>query len=197
MSRKTPAPRRTTQPQIEFTRRRVTASGAITSQDALIEVDSSGGAVVQTLPPASSVPPGAAFVVVWVAGTAAVSVDPNGNDTVNGGAAGVAFVFGENSVRAAEFVSDGLTGWQVTDTAVLRNRTITVSITAGTLTATSANLGLGSLAAARLVCGFQGAAPDATLTRVSALGNVDGTITVTGNANATAPVTVAVFADAR
>lgn len=197
MSRRAPAPRRVTQPGIELTRRRVTATGAITIQDELLEVDTSGGAVVLTLPPASGVPAGAGFLVVWVAGAAAASVDPNGNDTINGGAAGVAFAFGDNSVRAAQFVSDGLTGWQVTDTGVVRNRTITVSITAGTLTATSANLGLGSLAAVRLVCGFQGAAPDATLTRVSALGNVDGTVTVTGNANATAPVTVAVFADAR
>lgn len=74
---------------------------------------------------------------------------------------------------------------------------VLVTILAGQSTANSADLGFGSLVAARVVCSVQQAAPDATAVAPVAVGNANGTVTVKTAANATADTVVAVYVDPR
>lgn len=65
--------------------RTVTASGNITEGDAVLWVDTTGGAITLQ-PPAAAIMRGHIFSIQRIAGAAAVTFDPNGAELVNGGA---------------------------------------------------------------------------------------------------------------
>lgn len=181
----------------------LTASAAYTIGDGVVTADTTAGAVVYTLPAASGVPAGTEVRVVKVAGGNDCTAARTGADTINGVAGD--FSFAANGVNAATFVSNGSNGWVCTSAAsfvaggsqLAKIVTVNAVILAGTATVNTANLGLGSLVNKRIVVSLQQAAEDATATRFRAIGNGDGTVTVSSEANATAGTTVAIFVDGR
>lgn len=174
-------------------------------QNARFLVDCTAGSVALTLPPAVSVPRGSAYEADKIAGVPAntLALTPSGTDTING--VNATFNLTNNGMAGAQFVSDGVGAWQITlsdSASVAAGVTKIVSgiltIAGGTSTITSVNLGLGNLTGKPIVCSIKQAAFDATATRVQALDNgVAGTITINSDANATAPLDVAFFIDAR
>lgn len=74
----------------------------------------------------------------------------------------------------------------------LHRQSFTVTMLAGSSTVNSADLGMGSLVGATVLCSPQQAAPDATAVDFSAVGNANGTVTVKAAVNATANVVIGV-----
>jgi hypothetical protein len=186
--------------------RAVVASTDITIEDELLEVDSNAGAVDLRLPAASSVPSGTVFEAVQVGGGNVVQWLPAAGDSINGVVAG--FSWTTNGIRACRIESNGALGWQVLETdssagaaaatiALNKIKSVNGQIAIGATQHVTADLGLGSLAGKRIVVSIVGAAFDATLTKVIAVGNAGGQVTVTGDAAATAAVDVSIFVDTR
>lgn len=201
MARRSPAWRRVTSPRVVLYRRALTASATLSIQDTLVSVNTTGGAVALTLPAANSIPAGTIFEAVKTSGVNALSWQPAAGDTVESGGAGVAYSFTFAGVASSRIVSDGVSAWTVLSSTPSTNLgklgSANAQIAIGASTVTTADFGFGSLLTARVICSIRQGAFDATLTRVQAFGNANGTVTVNGDANATAAVDVAVWVDAR
>jgi hypothetical protein len=202
MARRVPAERRASKVPILFAFRLVTGNSTIGLRDCVLSVDSTGAAVTLTLPAASAVPPGTPYTAVKVAGGANdVTIARAAGDTIGQQAANLSFSTAQ--IQAAQLVSDGISNWLVegisfsSSGSPTRIATVNATILAGTATVTTADLGFGSLAAKRVLVSINQAAFDATATRVQAIGNAGGTVTVNSNVNATADLVVAILVDAR
>jgi hypothetical protein len=195
MSRTVPAPRRVAGAAEVQARRVVAANTTVLATDEVIEVSTLLGAVNLTLPPASSVPSGFVVEAVRTSGTNAMRWVPDGTDTING--ANATYSMSARFIVACKLISDGVSAWRTMETDSSGLVSTTVQIPLGANTVTSADFGLGSLVNAKIVASIRQAAFDATLTNVQAIGNVGGTVTVNGNANATAAVDVSVLVDTR
>lgn len=174
-------------------RRSITASDSVLVSDTIIEVDSSGGAVVVSLLSAASVPAGSLFAIVRTNGNNAVSALAAGSDTIDGSSS--PFSLSNNQVRSIWLESDGVSAWRIVGTTNTKRVVVSATILAGQSSITTSDLGLGALGTARVIAGITQAAFDTTLTKVIAIGNAGGTVTVKGEANATANVAVSILVD--
>jgi len=117
MARIMPAPRgRTARGQDVVTRRKVTANTALGIGDGIVEVDATAGAVAVTVPGAATMPAGAQFTVIKVAGGNDVTLNRTGADTIAG--AGANYGFAAAVVRAATIEGDGISAWSLVGNAI-------------------------------------------------------------------------------
>lgn len=203
MSRPVPPVGRQGAPILPLAWLAVSAALSLSLANQLVEVDTSGGSVNITLPLASSVPPGTPFFIAQTSTSNSVVLVRSGADTING--VGANFTFSTNGVLSAMVYSNGTTGWRLicassnAAASALQTRSANATILAGTSAITTADLGLGALngAGTRIIASIRQAALDVTLTTIVAVGNAGGTVTIQGNANATANVVVSVFVDIR
>lgn len=198
----TPAPHAVIAPRWRLTLDPKTAAFTLSIQQDAYTVDTTAGAVVATLPAASSVPIGTPFLVEVIAGTNSCTLTPAAGDTVDGGAS---FSLSRTQTTAAMIVSDGATDWRVmltrntaAQSALSLLKSGTVTIGAGAITATTASLGVNLTGKPALACQYQ-ASPDATLgaLSVSVNGGDNTRLDIRGTANATALTTIAFWCDAR
>ena len=198
----TPAPRAVVKPRLRFTMEPKTAAFTLSIQQDAYTVDTTGGAVVATLPAASSVPIGTAFLIEVIAGTNACTLTPGAGDTVDGGAS---FSLSRTQTTAAMLVSDGATDWRVfltrntaAQSALSLLKSGTVTINAGAITATTASLGVNLTGKPAIASQYQ-ATPDATLgvLSVSVNGGDNTKLDIRGTANATGATVIAFWCDAR
>lgn len=200
-AREFPAPRRAIRPQVIERRLAITATQAVGLGNTLFSVDTTAGGVDLNLPLAADVPAGTVFEAVWAAGANALRWVPQAAETINAGGAGVAWSYLTQGVKAARIESDGVSAWRILETDGSANVRLMVSFNAqippGAATVTTGNLNAGDLSLARISVSIKQAAFDATLINVQAIGNVAGTVTINGNANATAAVDVSGIVDNR
>jgi len=113
-ARTVPAPKRSATAPDTTTERTATANGNVTSQDATVLIDTSGGiTVTQTLPLVAEQPQGRRMTFVWIDGASDAILAPQAADNVGPAGAGVAYSLASNAIRAVTLEADGVTTWEV------------------------------------------------------------------------------------